>query len=124
MAQATEHLYIVTDDQVLSGEPIINGARTPVRAIVETWRLGVAPEEISHRLPHLALAQVCDALSYYCGHREEIHSLRAGGTRQARAIIRSLASTTGRGLGVRDRLGVDTMARAPEGVDVSDALES
>ena len=73
MVHATEHLYIVTDDEILSGEPIIKGTRTPVRAIVETWRLGVAPEEIPHHLPHLTLAQVFDALSYYCDHRDEIH---------------------------------------------------
>jgi uncharacterized protein (DUF433 family) len=29
------------------------------------WRLGVAVEEIPHRLPHLALSHVFDALSYY-----------------------------------------------------------
>jgi uncharacterized protein (DUF433 family) len=36
MVQATEHLYIVRDNHILSGEPIIKGTRTPVRAIVET----------------------------------------------------------------------------------------
>ena len=74
MAQPTEQPYIVRDDRILSGEPIIKGTRTPVRAIVETWRLGVAPEEIPHHLPHLTLAQVFDALSYYCDHRDEIHA--------------------------------------------------
>src|SRR3712207_2045323 len=49
MMQATEHLYIVTDDQILHGEPIIRGTRTPVRAIVELWRLGIAIEEIPRR---------------------------------------------------------------------------
>jgi uncharacterized protein (DUF433 family) len=65
MMVATEHLYIVTDKKILSGEPIIKGTRTPVRAIVETWRMGVTAEEIPKRLPHLTLAQVFDALSYY-----------------------------------------------------------
>ena len=46
MVQATEYLYIVRDDEILQGEPIIKGTRTPVRAIVETWRMGVAPEAI------------------------------------------------------------------------------
>jgi len=53
MITVTEHCYIVTDDHILSGEPIIKGTRTPVRACVELWRLGVAPEEIPNRLPHL-----------------------------------------------------------------------
>ena len=49
------------------------GTRTPVRAIVELWRLGVAPDEIPSHLPHLTLAQVFDALSYYADHQSEIH---------------------------------------------------
>ena len=72
--QTTEHCYIVTDEQILSGEPIIKGTRTPVRAIVEIWRLGSLPEEIPRRLPHLTLAQVFDALSYYSDHQTEINT--------------------------------------------------
>ena len=74
MSTATEHYYIVTDDQILSGEPIIKGTRTPVRAIVELWRQGIAPEEIPVHLPHLPLAQVFDALSYYSDHTQEINA--------------------------------------------------
>ena len=74
MTQATAHRYIVKNDKILSGEPIIKGTRTPVRAIVETWRLGVAPEEIPNRLPHLTLAQAFDALSYYSDHQDEINA--------------------------------------------------
>ncbi len=70
----TEHLYIVRDDGILHGEPIIKGTRTPVRAIVENWRLGIAPEDIPLHLPHLTLAQVFDALSYFADHSEEIAS--------------------------------------------------
>lgn len=73
MSTATSHCYIITDERVLGGEPIIKGTRTPVRAIVEQWRLGVAPEVIPNRLPHLSLAQVFDALSYYSDHTEEIN---------------------------------------------------
>jgi uncharacterized protein (DUF433 family) len=74
MAIATEHLYITSNDQILSGEPIIRGTRTPVRAIVEMWQMGVEPEEIPRQLPHLNLAQVFDALSYYSDHQDEINS--------------------------------------------------
>ncbi|MEW6237262.1 MAG: DUF433 domain-containing protein [Candidatus Omnitrophota bacterium] len=74
MNQATEHCYIVSDDQVLNGEPIIKNTRTPVRAIVESWRLGILPEEIPQHLPHLTLAQVFDALSYYSDHQNEINA--------------------------------------------------
>jgi uncharacterized protein (DUF433 family) len=72
--QATQHRYIVTNPRILSGEPIIEGTRTPVRAIVEIWRQGVLPEAIPGSLPHLSLAQVFDALSYYSDHQAEINA--------------------------------------------------
>ncbi|PYR83004.1 MAG: DUF433 domain-containing protein, partial [Acidobacteria bacterium] len=53
MTKSTQHRHVVTDDEILGGEPIINGTRTPVRAIVELWRGGVPPEEIPSHLPHL-----------------------------------------------------------------------
>ena len=68
----TEHRYIVRDDAILGGEPIVVGTGSPVRAVVEFWRLGVAPEEIPTHLPHITLAQVFDALSYYADHQAEI----------------------------------------------------
>ena len=74
MPISTEHLYIVKDEQILSGEPIIKGTRTPVRAVVELWRIGVAPEEIPRHLPHLTQAQVFDALSYYSDHTDQINA--------------------------------------------------
>lgn len=73
MVQTTEYLYVVRDDEILHGEPIIRGARTPVRAIVETWRMGVAPEEIPKGMPHLTLGQVFGALTYYSDHQTEIN---------------------------------------------------
>jgi len=73
MITGTEHCYIIRDVRILSGEPIIKGTRTPVRAIVELWRMGIPPEEIPRRLPHLTLAQVFDALSYYNDHQGEVN---------------------------------------------------
>ncbi|WP_292738054.1 DUF433 domain-containing protein [Nostoc sp. JL31] len=35
---------------------LLRKRRTPVRAIVENWRLGIRPEEIPLHLPHLTLA--------------------------------------------------------------------
>lgn len=72
MTTATEHCYIVRDDEILGGEPIIKGTRTPVRAIVEMYQMGMPPEEIITHLPHLTLAQVFDALSFYNDHTQEI----------------------------------------------------
>jgi uncharacterized protein (DUF433 family) len=73
MTQATQHRYIVRDDDILGGEPIIERTRTPVRAVVELWRQGISPEMIPTRLPHLTGAQVFDALSYYSDHQSEIN---------------------------------------------------
>lgn len=72
MTTATAHPYIVSSDDILHGAPIVAGTRTPVRAIAELWKFGVAPEEIIMRLPHLTLAQVFDALSYYQEQRSMI----------------------------------------------------
>ncbi len=74
MIHPTEQVYIVKDDQILSGEPIIKGTRTPVRAIVEMWRMGMLPEEMPVHLPHLKLAEVFCALSYYSDHQAEINA--------------------------------------------------
>jgi len=74
MTTATEHCYVVREPAILQGEPIIKGTRTPVRAIVELWRLGTPPEEIPTHLPHRSLAQVFDALSYFSDHPDEVTS--------------------------------------------------
>ncbi len=73
MITTTEHPYIIRNERILSGEPIIKGTRTPVRGIVEKWRLGYTPEDMVRALPYLTLAQVFDALSYYSDHQEEIN---------------------------------------------------
>lgn len=72
MAVATNHIYVELDAAILGGEPIIKGMRTPVRAIFEMWRMGVPPEDIPTHLPHLTLAQVFDALSYFADHQAEV----------------------------------------------------
>ena len=60
MATIIEHCYVTSVEGILGGEPIIRETRTPVRAIVELWRMSTAPEEIPRHLPHLTLAQVFD----------------------------------------------------------------
>ncbi len=72
MNVSTPHRYIVRNAAILTGEPIVEGTRTPVCAIVELWRLGMAPDEIPDHLTHLTLAQVFDALSYFSDNQVEI----------------------------------------------------
>jgi uncharacterized protein (DUF433 family) len=73
MPAETLSRYVTRNSDILSGEPIILGTRTSVRAIVGLWRLGILPEEILTHLPHLTLAQVFDALSFYLDHQTEIN---------------------------------------------------
>ncbi|MGG6270427.1 DUF433 domain-containing protein [Leptolyngbya sp. AN03gr2] len=73
MAAETASRYVTRNADILSGEPIITGTRTSVRAIVGLWRLGIMPEEIPTHFPHLNLAQIFDALSFYLDHQEEIN---------------------------------------------------
>jgi uncharacterized protein (DUF433 family) len=88
MSTATANRYIVRDPQILGGEPIVLGTRTPVRAIVELWRMGVAPEEIPAHLPHLTAAKVFDALSYFSDNQAEIAALI-----ELNAVPQSLSGT-------------------------------
>ncbi len=66
------HRYIVSVPDILGGEPTIEGTRVSVRAVAEKWRLGMTPEQISIAIPHLTLAQVFDALSYFSDNQVEI----------------------------------------------------
>ncbi len=69
---ALDHPYVESASSILSGEPVVKGTRTPVRAIVERWKFGESVDDIARNLPHLRLAQIFDALGYYDDHREEI----------------------------------------------------
>lgn len=72
MATKVEHAYIEREQGVQGGRPIIKGTRTPVKSIVIYHRMGSTPEEIQIKLPHLSLAQIYDALSYYYDFKDEI----------------------------------------------------
>lgn len=74
MASETISRYVTRNAEILNGEPIIIGTRTSVRAIVQLWRMGIMPEEILNHLPHLTLAQVFDALSFYLDNQAEINN--------------------------------------------------
>lgn len=68
----TEHPYIVRKSGVCGGSPIIEGSRITVRLIAQLVKTGTSAEEILASYPHLSLAQIHDAISYYFDHREEI----------------------------------------------------
>lgn len=68
----TEHPYIVRKSGVCGGSPVIEGTRITVRLIAQFIKAGSSAEEIFAAYPHLSLAQIHDAISYYFDHREEI----------------------------------------------------
>lgn len=72
MDTTVAYRYIESKPGVLGGEPVIKGTRVSVRSIVLKWRLGYSPEEMVQAMPHLTLAQVFEAMSYYSDNRKEI----------------------------------------------------
>ena len=66
------HPHVTQVEGVAGGKPVIRGTRTPVRSIVAYHRMGNTPEEIQVKLPHLSLAQIYDALSFYYDHQADI----------------------------------------------------
>ena len=71
-AVLTEYRYVTQIPGICGGRPIVRGTRTPIKAIVGYYRLGLSIEEILEGLPHLTPAQVYEALSYYHDNAEEI----------------------------------------------------
>lgn len=72
MAVHVVHPHVTQVEGILGGKPVISGTRTPVRSIVAYHRMGQTPEEIQVKLPHLSLAQIYDALSFYYDQQAEI----------------------------------------------------
>jgi len=69
------HPYITRKQGVCGGKPIIAGTRIKVAQIaIEYDRMGWSADEIVQVHPHLTLAQIHDALSYYYDHVEEINA--------------------------------------------------
>lgn len=63
---------------------MVKGTRIAVSTIVGYVRLGESPESISQNaLPHLTLAQIHDALSYYYDHSDKIDAELAENTETA-----------------------------------------
>jgi uncharacterized protein (DUF433 family) len=67
------HPHIVSDPEVCGGSPHLAGTRITVRTVVIASLLhGQTPEELLQHYPHLTLAAIHDALSYYYDHRETV----------------------------------------------------
>jgi len=67
------HPYIVKDQAVCNGSPIIEGTRTRVIDIAMEYQiLGHSPDEIISSYPQLNLTQIHDALSFYYENRDDL----------------------------------------------------
>ena len=69
----TNHPYIISTSNICNGSPVVIGTRT--RAIdiaIEYDKLGYTADQIIDVHPHLTLAQVHDALSYYYENQADI----------------------------------------------------
>lgn len=71
-AAETGHFHIDIDQEICGGNPIIKGTRVSVASVAGLYMMGLGAEEIKTEIPHLSLAQVYDAISYFLDHRDEI----------------------------------------------------
>lgn len=85
-----QHAYIEVVDRIGGSRAMIRGSRVAVSDIVGYLQVGETPESIAQDiLPHLSLAQIYDALSYYHDHYDEIEAeLSANDEQMARAYLR------------------------------------
>ena len=74
MNQAIHYPHITSNPKILSGIPIVEGTRTPVRSIAGYYKMGMTDDEILNGLPHISPAQLHAALAYYFDHLEEIEA--------------------------------------------------
>ena len=69
----SRHAHIDVINKATGVQAVIRGTRVPVSIVIVYLRSGETPESLTQSvLPHLSLAQVYDALSYYHDHRYEI----------------------------------------------------
>ena len=73
----TDHPLIIRIEGVRGGAPITRFAGVSVHAIIGWIRIGQTPEQIREGYPHLSVAELCEALSYYLHHTAEIDGILA-----------------------------------------------
>ena len=79
-ATKTEHPHIVRVMGAAGEKAVIAGTRISVVFIVRQIAAGDSPEDIAAALPHLTLAGIYDAVSFYHDHRSEIDASIADST--------------------------------------------
>jgi uncharacterized protein (DUF433 family) len=86
----SQHPYVEVVDRYAGPQAVIKGTRIAVSDIVGYLRAGETPETLIQTiLPHLTLAQIYDALSYYYDHQAEIEQILQANTEDhSRAYLR------------------------------------
>jgi uncharacterized protein (DUF433 family) len=94
MSTVTDIVTLLTQSPGICGGRLrIAGTGVSVRRIAIWYKLGNTPEEIAAQIPHLTLAQIHAALTYYLANQEqmdaEIQEERAEAERLEREHIAS-----------------------------------
>ena len=80
---APKHAYVEAIERPGGSQAVLKGTRIPVSILIGYFRIGETPETlVENILPHLSLAQVYDALSYYHDHEAEIERELAENTEE------------------------------------------
>ena len=67
--------HIVRDPSVRGGDPVVEGTRVPVAALVRAHQLGMDFDEILVQFPTMKPEGLHAALLYYLDHTEEIDAI-------------------------------------------------
>ena len=86
----------------------VSGTRVTLETIVEAFRQGATPEEISQQYPSVPLGDVYEVIGYFLRHSEEFEEYFCERAEAAR-IVRTENERRWPRVGIRDRL----MARRP-----------
>jgi len=80
--------FIAQTPGICGGRPRIAGTGVSVRRIAGWYKMGLTPDEIAAEIPHLSLAQVHAALTYYHANREEMEAEMAAEAAEADRLER------------------------------------
>jgi uncharacterized protein (DUF433 family) len=104
-------------DHASGGAVRVGPTRITVESVLGTFRQGVSAEEIVHRFPSVALADVYSAIGHYLRHREAFDAYLDEGERLGEEM-RAEAMANGQA-GLRERLLSRLAAKKAEDVAIS-----
>lgn len=64
--------HLSSCNEIVGGEPVIEGSRITVRCIAGYNQMGMNADEILTSFPHFTLSEVHSALAYYFDHQDDI----------------------------------------------------